>query len=290
MELNLKKTNFKNIHFDEPQELRSNFVSKAKDKYYFTFIKQICQRGLKKITKRSGKYLDINLTNNDYLKFIYDLDNYMIKYVSENSEKWFGIFMDENKVSDFFISSLLENENDEYFIRAKLPMRGNRSTILIKDSKDNKIDTHRFPDENLLISGSYLLKGLKFLKDELIAEFEIVEIVLHNPLPKLNLTNILSDHRGRESVTTSQVDSDDSSYEDKLKDDNFIENRYNMKAFNNIHDESKKDNHLESHDNNDVNDLNKCENEKLNNAEQDNDLPNESINEIPNKLINKNEN
>ena len=209
MELNIKKPEFKNINFNGPEEVRQNcFISKSLNNCYFTFLKQICPKGLHKVSKRSGNYLDIHLTNNEYLKFCYELDNYIIKYVSNKSDDWFGIKMNENKISDFYISSLLESDNDGFYIRAKLPMRGNKSSILIKDSKDNRLDVHRFPEENLLISCTFLIKGLKFLKDELISEYEVCELILHNPTPKLNLTDILSDRIGQ-SATNSYINSED---------------------------------------------------------------------------------
>jgi len=268
MELNIKKPEFKTINFNEPEEMKQNcFLSKSLDRYNFTFLKQICHKGVKKITKRSGHYLDLDITNNEYLKFIYDLDEYFIGYVSKKSDEWFGINMDENKISDFYISSLLENTNG-YCIRVKLPLRANKSLICIKDAKGNRIDIHRFPEEDSLISGNFVIKGLKFLKNELIVEYEASELILHNPLPRVNLTDILSDKIGV-SANNSNINSEDD--EDYIYQENIKTGGYSKDNNLDNQDISQYDNNKDIQNNEPENNINSQENNDQCNKQNYND-------------------
>ena len=165
--------------------------------------------------------------------------------------------------------------NRQPYFRLKIPLYKGNIAIRIVDEDNNEIISDRLPSEEMIFSGILELKGIKFLKQEVLCDIELATIIIHNPKKKQNnITGLIKEKKKRgvksssdksTNVEPSEVeknteqsdnmmDNNESNSKNSIVKENIVsEIRSNENGNNEIEDSDNRmedrDNHMEDRDN-----------------------------------------
>ena len=217
--------------FNDIRESRGgSYITDIENLKYIYLPKHIAKEGFSFNNKSC--YVDIELSDSPFLKFLLDFDIFCKETILKCTEKWFSYNLTSKQIDDFYVSSINYRKkfNKEPYLRLKIPVSKQKISIKISDENNTEIDIDRLPMDELIMSGVIDIKGLKFLKQDVICELELASIIVHNSKPKLNITGLIKKKRNqnKDSKNDNQlidnqlidIRKDDSRKEDSRREDN----------------------------------------------------------------------
>ena len=198
--LNIEDINFQSLKFSNIKESRGgSYVSELENVKYINLPKSLSKEGFSISNKNC--YIDIELNNNTLFDFLKNIDNYFKQMILENSQEWLSFNLTNDQVNDFYesIISYRKKFNRDPYFRLKIPLYKQNIAIRITDEDNVEINSERLPDDEMIFSGILELKGIKFLKQEVVCDIELASIILHNPKPKLNITGLIKEKKNKKN-------------------------------------------------------------------------------------------
>ena len=189
---NIQDINYNDFTFDNIRESRGgSFIAGIKNLRYISLDKHISKEGISISNKNCS--IDIELDNDLFLDFLNKTDDFCKQGILNNSQEWISHNLNKTQVNDFYESvvSFRKKFNKEPYLRLKIPLSKQTISIRIKDEEGDDIDSDRLPTDEIVFSGIIEIKGIKFLKQEVVCDMELASMIIHNSQPKLNITGLL---------------------------------------------------------------------------------------------------
>ena len=177
---------FDNLVFTKPQKHQEYLVCKIKkgsEPVTVQFPKM-------KVIGVNSKNIELEFGSNSYSKKVYNLlseiDNYIVKHISDNSEEWFGKKIPETSVNQMyhkFIKSPKTTENN-CTVTIAFKTKKNEITTELVDHKLNDITFDEIT-ENSILESIAEMKYIIFSKDTCFVQWELVTSKLHRKIKKV---------------------------------------------------------------------------------------------------------
>ena len=153
--------------------------------------------------------LELSIYKDDlsFIHFLDNIDKFNIETIYKNSKEWFDEEFSISDIKSFYIKTIKENK-----VSFNIPINNNTPNINIYNNKRQKIDFTQITN-GLNIICILELKGLKFLKQKVVCDWDIIQIKADINIKSLNLTKILlnkSVQNNKKSEASSQSKSDKS--------------------------------------------------------------------------------
>ena len=239
--LNFRDININSFKFNKPsRNVGNSYIAKTN----YSKIRRVIQlpklrtpQGIITIDKKEYLTLEIDKYNWDVFDFFSNMDEYCIKYISDESFRWFEIDYNVQSIESSYKNSVkLTSTKKLPIIRLRIPP-GERTNIHFFDENKNEINIDNIVN-NINIVVLIELEGLRFLrsqvipiwnllqakiyKDEIVptnlSEYLIIDDILDN-VERFNLENQVT----LENQETLENHDENSDSEDEYLDD-FIPN------------------------------------------------------------------
>ena len=247
------------------------------------------KQGIIKATKKL--YFDLMFTNenDEFIRWLENLEIYSRKFIFDNREKWFETELDENDIENSFTSPLKTFRSGKFYIlRVSIPTYLGKTNIKIYDEKENVLDLENITDNDSVITALEIL-GIKCSPRSFQIEIELKQLL------KLQKNNIFEKCiLGKPSVNnleikSEKVEDEKNNYEviTENKEDLDLNELQNKKNDENENEEIKQNsydiiNDLESDNVSDINlEIDNDDNDELvenNDENNENNENNENIN------------
>ena len=237
---NIQDIDYKDFTFDNIRESRGgSFIAGIKDLRYISLDKHVSKEGFSISNKNC--YIDIELDNKLFLEFLNNTDDFCKQGILDNSQEWLSHNLNRTQVNDFYesIVSFRKKFNKEPYLRLKIPLSKQTISIRIKDEDGDDIDSDRLPKDEIIFSGIIEIKGIKFLKQEVVCDMELASMIIHNSQPKLNITGLLKKNMKR-SKDTDELDKDVSRATEKNHKEKRVQSSDETKLKDNLEKERSK--------------------------------------------------
>ena len=205
------------------------------------------KQGIVKATKKL--YIDLMFTNenDEFIRWLENIEIYSRKFIFDNREKWFETELDENDIENSFTSPLKTFRSGKFYIlRVSIPTYLGKTSIKIYDEKENVLDLENITENDSVITALEIL-GIKCSPRSFQIEIELKQLL------KLQKNNIFEKCiLGKPSVNNLEIK------KEKVHDENITEmdsselKNYNEKEKNKEYT-SDITNHLESDNVSDIN-------------------------------------
>ena len=235
-------------------------------KYYFNDAPLYIQppkcsvkQGIVKATKKL--YFDLMFTNenDEFIRWLENLEIYSRKYIFDNREKWFETELDENDIENSFTSPLKTFRSGKFYIlRVSIPTYLGKTNIKIYDEKENVLDLENITENDNVITALEIL-GIKCSPRSFQIEIELKQLL------KLQKNNIFEKCiLGKAHVNNLEVKSN------KLENENSNEKN----------DEIVTENTIDNIKPSEVTNTTECQEENEDVTENINDLESDNVSEI----------
>jgi hypothetical protein len=232
--------NFNNLKLTTPISLNNgnHFI-----KYYLNdgplYIqppKCSIKQGIVKATKKL--YFDLMFTNenDEFIRWLENLEIYSRKFIFENRDKWFETELDENDIENSFTSPLKTFRSGKFYIlRVSIPTYLGKTNIKIYDEKENVLDLENITENDNVVSALEIL-GIKCSPRSFQIEIELKQLLKLQKnnifekciLGKPHLSNleIKSEKIDNEIITENQsVDRDSNELKNENNDESIQESQ-----------------------------------------------------------------
>jgi hypothetical protein len=139
------------------------------------------KQGILKAGKRF--YTDLMFTNEneDFIRWMENLENHCQQYIFKNREKWFDGEMEIHDVENYFTSPLKLYKSGKYYIaRANLSVVLNRPTLKIYDEHENEVNMETISDKTNVIT-ILEIQGIKCSARSFQIELEVKQMMVLKP-------------------------------------------------------------------------------------------------------------
>lgn len=179
-----KKVEFDNIKLSSPDKLDNYYICNMKYDNNLLYV-QTPSLSIEEVTK---EYILLNI-NDEFKKFIEDMDNSCIRYTYENAEKWFKKDIPHDALVNMYENIDTDNNTiriDFPYIRDKLQCK-----IFNSDRECVDIDTLKVGNNIILL---LFFKGLKIYSSNFHLDFHINQIkLIENDFKILKEYSIIDD-------------------------------------------------------------------------------------------------
>ena len=170
---------------------------------------------------KGGKkmYCDLLFTNenNQFIKWIEDLEVYSQKYIFKNRDNWFESDLALEDIENSFTSSLKIYKSGKYYIlRTIIPTRLGKCNIKLFDEDENDIDIEKITDSTNVIP-ILEFQGIKCSKVNFQIDVEIKQMMIMKPTKLFETCKI---HSVKSNLKDNQENEDALEYLNK-KESNF---------------------------------------------------------------------
>ena len=144
-------------------------------------IKQNTSKGTKKM------YCDLMFTNEneDFIRWLENLEQYSQKFIFDNRNSWFETELDENDIENSFTSPIKTYKSSKYYIlRVNIPVHLGKSNINIFDEDGNNNINIETIDESNKVLAALEFKGIKCSPRSFQMDIELKQLLI---LKKNNL-------------------------------------------------------------------------------------------------------
>ena len=144
-------------------------------------IKQNTNKGTKKM------YCDLMFTNEneDFIRWLENLEQYSQKFIFDNRNSWFETELDENDIENSFTSPIKTYKSGKFYIlRVNIPVHLGKSNISIFDEDGNNNINIETIDESNKVLAALEFKGIKCSPRSFQMEIELKQLLI---LKKNNL-------------------------------------------------------------------------------------------------------
>ena len=243
--MSIKLLDFRNIDlskitFMSPEKQRNSHFSMAKyenEDIYIKTTKMINKNGLVKNDNRA--YIELEFgQDKDLYNFICSLDEKCINVIHEKSEEWFNKQFPKD-VEEFYLGPL--KHKGEPKLKVKVPLSKSSIDCLVYDNVGNC--TQDLGNNNTMICVLQFI-GLKFLKQQVIAEWVPVQVKTSN-IVNLQSKNYLIEENLDDEIKddTENEEEIEINEEDLIENDDFSE-KYNLNTDNDYLSENSWENSL----------------------------------------------
>jgi hypothetical protein len=139
------------------------------------------KQGILKAGKRF--YTDLMFTNEneDFIRWMENLENHCQQYIFKNREKWFDGEMDLHEIENYFTSPLKLYKSGKYYIaRANLSVVLNKPTLKIYDEHENEVNMDAISDKTNVIT-ILEIQGIKCSARSFQIELEVKQMMVLKP-------------------------------------------------------------------------------------------------------------
>tara|TARA_Y100000310_G_scaffold300460_1_gene336149 strand:+ start:822 stop:1766 length:945 start_codon:yes stop_codon:yes gene_type:complete len=146
--------------------------------------------GIIKVGKKEFLTLEIDQENQLLNDFFLNMDEYLVKYVSDHSEEWFGKSYDVEGIEGTYKKTVKESVSKRKLsIRIRIPPE-KRENIAVFDENRNRLNlVHLCPDAYLVTLVE--LEGLRFLRTQITPVWNLLQCKVVQESPSLDLTKYL---------------------------------------------------------------------------------------------------
>jgi hypothetical protein len=168
------------------------------------------KQGILKAGKRF--YTDLMFTNEneDFIRWMENLENHCQQYIFKNREKWFDGDMELHDVENYFTSPLKLYKSGKFYIaRANLAVVLNKPTLKIYDENENEINMDAINDKTSVIT-ILEIQGIKCSARSFQIELEVKQMMVLKQNNLFEKCIIAPSKKNVVSVneTTDQISSD----------------------------------------------------------------------------------
>ena len=181
------------VHYEDPIKVKGSYMTMAKingEDIYIQTPKITNVNGIIKTDTRAHLDLFFEKHHLKFYEFLSKMDDNNINQIFNNSKQWFNKDFPMDIVEDLY-SSPLKHKNPPKF-KLKLPLSKGEIDTEIYDGANNIIRHTYIPDDSQLIC---LLRfvGLKFLKEQVIAEWVPEQIKVCEIVPSSQSKYLISE-------------------------------------------------------------------------------------------------
>jgi hypothetical protein len=140
------------------------------------------KQGIIKTGKRS--YCDLMFTNENenFIRWLENLENYSQKQIYINREKWFETALDEHDIENSFTSPLKIYKSGKYYIvRTNIPTALGKTNFKVYDENENIVDIETIK-ENENVATILEIQGIKCSTRSFQIEIEMKQLLVLNPV------------------------------------------------------------------------------------------------------------
>jgi hypothetical protein len=138
------------------------------------------KQGIVKTGKRA--YCDLMFTNENenFIRWLENLENYSQKQIYNNREKWFETTLDEHDIENSFTSPLKIYKSGKYYIvRTNIPTALGKTNFKVYDENENIIDIETIK-ENENVATILEIQGIKCSARSFQIEIEMKQLLVLN--------------------------------------------------------------------------------------------------------------
>ena len=210
--LNINDFTDKNINFDLPNNQNDKICCKNILKNIYQTPKLITKS--KVYEKNNETYIDILVTDNNFLKFLKNLDTFIMNETITKNNVWFRKEIPKDTLNNYYCSVIQKNKNDKY-ITVKL-----LNNTKLYDENNESIETENINELDTLI----LLISI----DNIIFEqnnFYVTLVGNHIKLykQKISLTDMIKTNNGLDNDIINNLASNENSEEEYSDSDEYSE-------------------------------------------------------------------
>ena len=125
-----------------------------------------------------GRYIESNIIDNDFLKFLNNLDNYFINKIVDKSTSIFNEKKDLSYIKEIFKRSIIF-DNNKFISRFNLIENNNDKNTLLFNEKKESIKLEDLEKSNCAVKMILNINSLKYINDEIVILY-LIEIVQIN--------------------------------------------------------------------------------------------------------------
>jgi hypothetical protein len=119
--------------------------------------------------------------NEDFIRWMENLENHCQQYIFKNREKWFEGEMELHDVENYFTSPLKLYKSGKYYIsRANLSIVLNKPTLKIYDENENEVNMDKISDKTNIIT-ILEIQGIKCSARSFQIELEVKQMMVLKP-------------------------------------------------------------------------------------------------------------
>jgi hypothetical protein len=233
------------------------------------------KQGISKAGKRMFADLMFTNENDQFVRWMENLENHCQKNIFKNREQWFDGDLELSDIENYFTSPLKVYKSGKYYIiRTNIATSLGKSNLKVYDENENEVDMDNI-NENMNIMTILEIQGIKCSARSFQIDIELKQMLVLNPInifDKCLLTK-----------KTSEVNTDNSQQIEETK--NIIEEQND---FEKKHDNNEVNNNEVN--NNEVNNNEVNNNEVNNNEVNNNEVNNNEVNNFLNNIIDDHEN
>ena len=170
------------------------------DQLYIQPPKCVIKQNTNKGTKKMHCDLMFTNENEDFIRWLENLEEYSQKYIFDNRDSWFETELDENDIENSFTSPIKTYKSGKFYIlRVNIPVHLGKSNINIFDENGNNNINIETIDENNKVLAALEFKGIKCSPRSFQIEIELKQLLIlknsdlfENCVLKLNDNTVVS--------------------------------------------------------------------------------------------------
>jgi hypothetical protein len=139
------------------------------------------KQGIVKTGKRMYSDLMFTIENENFIRWIENLENYSQKYIFNNREKWFETSLDEHDIENSFTSSVKLYKSGKYYtVRTNIPTILGKINLKIYDENENIIELDNLRENDTVIT-ILEVQGIKCSPRSFQIEMEMKQLLVLKP-------------------------------------------------------------------------------------------------------------
>jgi hypothetical protein len=188
--------NLDSFVFTKPQKHGDYLVCKVKYNVKDPVVVQFPKMKINNVP--SFKNIELEFLENNYSKKIYDLlsniDNFVVKSVTSNSEEWFNKKIPEDSISQMYNKFIKSPKTSENRCTVNLSFKTKKNELVTEliDRRGNEIDFEEL-QENQILECIAEMKYIIFSKDTCFVQWEISTAKLHRQVQKVARYGFIDD-------------------------------------------------------------------------------------------------
>lgn len=255
------------------------------------------KQGISKAGKRIFADLMFTNENDQFIRWMENLENHIQNNIYKNREQWFDGDLEMTDIENYFTSPLKVYKSGKYYIiRTNITTALGKSMLKIYDENENEVDMDNI-NENMNIMTILEIQGIKCSARSFQIEIELKQMLVLNPVnifDKCLLTKKTSDGDNNNSKKIEEQQNSNNNVEN-VEEKTVVEKTELDSLLNTINDHGDNDDNTASvhsiHDKNDANETNeKIKISEENTLEKKEDENNEYTDNNEVKITETNEN
>jgi hypothetical protein len=137
--------------------------------------------GVSKSGKRNHSDLMFTQDNEDFIRWMEELETHSCKYIFERREKWFETEMEMSDIENYFVSPLKIYKSGKFYIaRTNIPTRLGKVTLKIYDENEREVDPESITTDTC-VETILEVQGIKCSARSFQIELELKQMLVVQP-------------------------------------------------------------------------------------------------------------